>query len=217
MNQMQRCAWLVMAQACLAFSGAMGAPKWVSVGEFQAGGEGKVAAYSGPVTACRIVCTEGSIIVNTFIVIEGNKKTPISVGVRIPAGQMHEIQLPDGPRNVTGFRISDNARGKYRLEVLKRGAGKGGGAAGAGAADSGKTKKKATSNVMDVLAPLFGGEPAVETTPAPVPSSPEPQAAPPPVAPATPPPVKVPDAPATPKTPPAQPGGTTGVDKLPWE
>jgi outer membrane protein assembly factor BamB len=104
-------------------SPVLAAPKWVAIGEFQAGGENKAVAYNGPVEFCRIVCTEGSVIINTFTAMEGQKRTPIPLAVRIPAGQAKEFPLPGGVRNVTEFRISDNARGKYRLEVLKRGGG----------------------------------------------------------------------------------------------
>lgn len=151
MKRKRSCAWLATVIGCLAVSSALAGPKWVSIGEFQVtgGDKGKIAPYNGPVTACRIVCTEGSIIVNTFIILEGNKKTPIPVAVRIPAGQMHEITLPDGPRTVTGFRISDNARGKYRLEVINGG---GGGKGGVTSSEPAPAKKKKKNNeLVDAL------------------------------------------------------------------
>lgn len=180
--------------------------KWIPAGEFKAGGDGKLAAYNGPVSACRIVCTEGSIIVNTFIVIEGAKKSPISVGVRIPAGSSHTIPLPGAPRNVTGFRISDNARGRYRLEVLKPG---GKGKEKRAEEASGKEEKKeAKSDLFNDLLEAFSsddGEKAASPAPA--------QPAPPPSAQA---PVK-PSPPPPPPPPPPPSGGGSGGDKLPWE
>ncbi|MFO7536128.1 MAG: hypothetical protein R6X19_10700 [Kiritimatiellia bacterium] len=220
---MKRTQWrfgLALLLATLAFSPALGAPKWIPVGDFQAGGAGKLAAYNGTVSACRLVCTEGSVIVNTCIVIEGNKKTPISLGVRIPAGQMHEFALPDGPRAVTGFRISDNARGKYRLEVLKRGSNKSG---GNGKATADNTKKKDKNFLDEIMEALPSGETETASRPAPqaVPTEaeraplppayqPAPAYQPPPIE-TAPPPVKRPEAPAAPQVPAA------GGDPLPWE
>lgn len=234
MKRNRLCLWLALAVGWMTLSTALAGNnnKWVAIGEFQAGGEGKVAAYSGPVSVCRLVCTEGSIIVNTFIILEGNKKTPISVGVRIPAGQMHEITLPGGPRNVTGFRVSDNARGKYRLEVQKSGSGK-----DDSAPANAKKKKKGKNDLLDNLNLLLGDTPEGEAAPAPqtLPAGPEQvtvpadlpqpiQTEPPPVAaPPAPAPAPVPAEPAAPAEPqaPATPpaGGTTtgGNAPLPWE
>ncbi len=230
MKRTERWLWLTAALVCLSFSPAMGAPKWISIGEFQAGGDGKVAAYNGPVSVCRIVCTDGSVIVNTVIVLEGQKKTPISVGVRIPAGQMHEIVLPGGHRTVTGFRISDNARGKYRLEVLKVWTGKEEAESpGATATGSAKKKAKKIGKKAEPLPDDESGEQAIPV-PQPFPASPEllpaPAGLPQPVEPEAPSPkaapvdpVKSPDLPATPQAPLVPAGGASngGAAPLPWE
>jgi hypothetical protein len=215
MNRIEGCLRLALAIASLSFSTALGAPKWISIGEFQAGGDVKAAAYSGPVSFCRIVCTEGSVIANTLIVLEADKRTPIRLDVRIPAGQLKEIALPDGPRNVTGFRIKDNARGKYRLEVLKVWAGKKNSAPD-DEAEAVKTEKKSTLDM--ILEALSSGE--TTTTPEPAPADqPQPIATepPPPVAPAAPAPAPAPVEKVVPPPPPAQSGGTPSGEKLPWE
>lgn len=199
--------------ASLSLSSALGGPKWIPIGEFQAGGDGKLAAYNGAVSACRLICTEGSIIVNTVIVIEGNKKSPISLGIRIPAGQIHEFTLPGGPRNVTGFRISDNARGKYRLEVLNGGSGQNGGEEPA-ASGSTKKKKKGKSTMDQIMEALPSGETPGASAPAPAPTyQPVPTYQPP--ATYQPPPVETP--PPTVKAPAAPQAPSAGGDRLPWE
>ncbi len=55
----------------------LAAPKWVAIGEFQAGGEVKAAAFIGTILACRFICTEGMVTVNACVVLEAQDRTPL--------------------------------------------------------------------------------------------------------------------------------------------
>ena len=79
-------------------------PKWKNLGDFTADGQAKEIAV-------------GSVIINTLWVREGAAKTEYTVGKRMNKGDAtHFIKL-NGKRMVTGFRLSDGARGRYRVSV----------------------------------------------------------------------------------------------------
>lgn len=105
--------WLWLAGAVAAPAGT----HWSKLADLKAGGDGKEVSVNRAVTRCRITCTEGSVIINTLVVREGGKKTPIKVVSRIPKGESREIRVADRPLNVSGFRIGDDGRGRYIVEV----------------------------------------------------------------------------------------------------
>ena len=68
------------------------------------------------VTLIRIVCTDGSVVINTLVVREGAKKTPHPIAKRIDKGDFEVIRIEDDTK-VTGFRISHDGRGAYKVQV----------------------------------------------------------------------------------------------------
>ena len=89
---------------------------WQVVAEIPAGGDAKELAVNRSVRVIQIECTEGSVIVNTLVVREGPAKNPITVARRFNQGERQDIDL-GGERQVSGLRISDGGRGKYRVRV----------------------------------------------------------------------------------------------------
>jgi hypothetical protein len=92
--------------------------EYVQVAELTAGGDAKEVAVNKEISKCMIHVVDGSVTINTLVVREGGRKTPIPVTARIEKGSKHEIDL-GGRKNVTGFRISDGGRGTYRVLVKK--------------------------------------------------------------------------------------------------
>lgn len=107
--------WLVaMAVAVL---GAMTAQaEWNTVSEVTAGGDAKELAVNRSIRTVEIECTEGTVIVNTLVVREGGAKTPITVARSFKAGDKQSLDL-GSVRQVTGFRISDGGKGRYKVHV----------------------------------------------------------------------------------------------------
>lgn len=90
---------------------------WHDVGSYAVDGKDaiEVAVDRPSVTLIRIVCTEGSVIINTLVVREGGAKTPHTVGKRIEKDGYAVIEI--GESKATGFRISHDGRGKYKVQV----------------------------------------------------------------------------------------------------
>lgn len=99
----------------LFFAGPLRAD-WTRVGEATAGGGAKEFSVSGRSNMARIKCLEGTVIVNTLVVREGGQRSPITVARRLQAGEHVDVDL-GGVRNVTGFRISDDGRGRYEVSM----------------------------------------------------------------------------------------------------
>lgn len=92
-------------------------PKWKNLGDFTADGQAKEIAVGREISEIAIDVKEGSVIINTLWVREGAAKTEYTVGKRMNKGDAtHFIKL-NGKRMVTGFRLSDGARGRYRVSV----------------------------------------------------------------------------------------------------
>ncbi|MBI3985409.1 MAG: hypothetical protein HY343_00685 [Lentisphaerae bacterium] len=89
---------------------------WKTVGEFQAGGNAKEATFAGTASTCRIKCVEGTVSINTIVVRQGGDKTAVPVTAKLNAGEEREVALGQA-LSVTGFRISDDGRGRYQLSV----------------------------------------------------------------------------------------------------
>ena len=90
---------------------------WHEVGSYSVDGKDaiEVAVDRPSVTLIRIVCTEGSVIINTLVVREGGAKDAHTVGKRIEKDGYEIIEI--GESKATGFRISHDGRGKYKVQV----------------------------------------------------------------------------------------------------
>ena len=108
---------LALATAvCPAAFGQLQKVEWQLVADVTAGGDAKELAVNRPVRVVQIECTEGTVIVNTVWVREGGAKTPITVARRFNQGEKQDIDLGNA-RQVTGFRISDGGKGKYKIQT----------------------------------------------------------------------------------------------------
>ena len=107
-------AAMVALGATTAFCGSK--DRWSTVAELAASRDTKEVAVNRDVRVVQIECVEGTVIVNTLVIREGEGKNPINVGRRFTAGETQDIDL-GGNRQVTGLRISDGGRGKYKIHV----------------------------------------------------------------------------------------------------
>jgi hypothetical protein len=89
---------------------------WKKVDELTAGGDAKEVSFDQEISKIKITCTEGIVIVNTVVVRKGSAKDPHKLATRIEKDDSREISLGD-KTHVTGLRISDDGKGKYRVEV----------------------------------------------------------------------------------------------------
>ena len=89
---------------------------WHKIGIFTANGDAKEMAVNRNCSVCLIKVTDGSVIINTVAVREGDKATHIKVGRRIEKGDQAEVQVGD-KLYVTGFRMSDDGKGTYIVYV----------------------------------------------------------------------------------------------------
>ena len=100
----------------MATAGLVYADHWNKIAELTAGGDAKEVTVDKTISKCVIKCTSGSVIINTLVVREGAKKTPIKVVSTITEGQEKLIEIGER-RMVTGFRISDQGGGTYAISV----------------------------------------------------------------------------------------------------
>ena len=91
---------------------------WKTVAEVTAGkkAEATELAVNRTIRTVQIECTEGSVIVNALWVREGGAKTEIRVARRFNQGEKQDIDL-GYDRNVTGFRISNQGPGKFKVHA----------------------------------------------------------------------------------------------------
>lgn len=90
-------------------------PEAVVVGEFTANGKNaREIAVGRKIERCYIEVLSGSVIINTVIVRP--EKKVLKQGVRLEEGAKHKIEIGE-PREVSGFRISEDGRGTYRVIV----------------------------------------------------------------------------------------------------
>ncbi len=61
---------------------------------------------------------EGNVVINTIVLREGAKKTPITVATKLTKDQKKEVSL-GGRKSLTGIRISNTGGGKYRIYLKK--------------------------------------------------------------------------------------------------
>lgn len=107
---------LLMVLVSLLFTGSAWAGGWHKIGTFAASKEAKEMAVNRNVDKLLIKVKEGSVIINTVVVRQGDAKTPHKVGARIEAGRQQELSLGDGTY-VNGLRISDDGQGLYDVFV----------------------------------------------------------------------------------------------------
>lgn len=89
---------------------------WQLLAEQTTGGDAKELVVNRMIRAVQIECSEGSVIVNTVVIREGGSKNPITVARRFNQGEKQDIDL-GSVRMVTGLRISDGGRGKYKINT----------------------------------------------------------------------------------------------------
>jgi len=114
-----RIVWaLVGLTACLILgvSDVEAKKNWKKLATLTAGGGAKEVAVNMDCDQFLIHIKEGPVIINTIVVREGSKTTPIRIGQRFEKGQKHEFSIPSKVR-VTGLRISDDGRGQYEVFV----------------------------------------------------------------------------------------------------
>jgi hypothetical protein len=97
---------------------AMADKAGVKVAELASGGDAKEVEVNQQISKVIITCTEGSVIINTIVVRDGNNATPFKVGVRLNKDEVQKISVGDEV-NCTGLRISDDGRGTYVVRVKK--------------------------------------------------------------------------------------------------
>ena len=107
--------WM-LAAALLVIGATLAAADWKTVAEVTAGGDAKELAVNRTIRTVQIECTEGTVIVNTVVIREGAGKNPITVARRFAKGEKQDIDLGTA-RQVTGLRISDGGRGKYKVHA----------------------------------------------------------------------------------------------------
>ena len=86
----------------------------VVVATLNAGREAKEVVVNRQITRCYLELVSGTVSINTVVVRP--EKTQLLQTVRLQEGKLHMIDL-GGKRAVSGFRISDNGRGVYRVIV----------------------------------------------------------------------------------------------------
>lgn len=86
----------------------------VVLGEFNAGGDAKEVVVNREISRCYLELVSGVVSINTVVVRP--EKTALPQTVRLSEGRLHVVDL-GGKRVVSGFRISDNGRGVYRVIV----------------------------------------------------------------------------------------------------
>ncbi len=89
---------------------------WVVIGSASAAGDATEFRVDRPITACRLLCREGAVIINTLVIRRGGDKQPIPVRARLNRGEAWETPIT-GPSRVTGFRISHQGRGVFDVLV----------------------------------------------------------------------------------------------------
>jgi hypothetical protein len=112
-NMKKRILGLAMAAMCAT---TVLAADWQTVADVTAGGEAKELIVNRTIRLVQIECTEGSVIVNTLWIREGDAKSPIKIARRFTRGEGQNIDLGN-ERQVTGFRISDGGKGTYKIQA----------------------------------------------------------------------------------------------------
>ena len=86
----------------------------IVIGEYSAGGDAKEVPVNRAISTCYLELVSGTVSINTVVIRPEKRELPQRA--RLVPGQLYTIDL-GGKRNVSGFRISDNGRGVYRVIV----------------------------------------------------------------------------------------------------
>ncbi|HHD63041.1 MAG TPA: hypothetical protein ENK96_01460 [Desulfobulbaceae bacterium] len=89
---------------------------WDDITTLSAGGDAKEVGINKDMQKLKIACQDKPIIVNTVVMREGGKKTPFTLGKKFNPKEEYVLDL-GGKHHVTGFRISDDLKGTYKLQV----------------------------------------------------------------------------------------------------
>lgn len=92
--------------------------KWHEIGAYTVDGKDaiEVKIERPNVSQVRLMCTDGRVVINTLVVREGAQKTPHTIGRRIEAGDEQIVEVGEKVP-ATGFRISQDGRGTYKVLV----------------------------------------------------------------------------------------------------
>ncbi len=116
---MKKTSMMLMAVILLGMAPGAFADDWHKVEEISADGKNaREVAVNRRTSAVRIKCIEGSVIINTIVRRDGGNKQSYTVGQRLNKDESRTIEFGDKV-NVSGFRISEDGRGRYRIEVKK--------------------------------------------------------------------------------------------------
>ena len=106
--------WILIA--ALVTLGALSASAgWKVVAEVTAGGDAKELAVNRTIRTVQIECTDGTVVVNTVVIVKGCQGAHHGC----PSFQQgRQAGLGFGrSRNVTGLRISDSGKGRYKVHA----------------------------------------------------------------------------------------------------
>lgn len=96
---------------------------WFKIEELQASGkaDAKEVKCDHKIAKARIVVTEGTVIINGFVIRRDGKADYRKVGQRLEKGEKVMFDIGDGDTkyHVDGFRISDDGKGSYKVEAKK--------------------------------------------------------------------------------------------------
>ena len=90
--------------------------EWTFIGSATASDEATEFKLNRHVSACRLICSEGNLIINTLVVRRGNNKQFMPVKARLKTGQTTDLTIT-GKAPVTGFRISHQGQGTFEVYV----------------------------------------------------------------------------------------------------
>jgi hypothetical protein len=68
------------------------------------------------VSNMRIICTEGKVVINTIVARIGGDKDEHPVRTELHEGEEEVIDIGENAK-VTGFRISHDGKGRYKIDV----------------------------------------------------------------------------------------------------
>jgi hypothetical protein len=100
-------AWLRVAGA---------GESWERVAQLEAKRGPHEVPVNRDISRCKLVCTEGRVIIDTLVIREGGRTTPMEMVKSLSKGEEAVLDL-DGVKHVTGLRISDREGGKFEVYV----------------------------------------------------------------------------------------------------
>ncbi len=89
---------------------------WEEITTLSADSNAKEVGINKEIHKLKISCQDKPVIINTVVMREGGKKTPFTLGKKFNPKEEYILDL-GGKHHVTGFRISDDLKGRYSLQV----------------------------------------------------------------------------------------------------